>query len=26
MKQYGVQGYVESLGFGISSLRSSLLT
>jgi 2-keto-myo-inositol isomerase len=25
-KQYGVQGYVEPLGFGISSLRSSLLT
>lgn len=24
--QYGVQGYVEPLGFGISSLRSSLLT
>lgn len=25
-RQYGVQGYVEPLGFGISSLRSSLLT
>lgn len=24
-KQYGVEGYVEPLGFGISSLRSSLL-
>ncbi|HCK01825.1 MAG TPA: inosose isomerase [Serratia grimesii] len=24
--KYGVQGYVEPLGFGISSLRSSLLT
>ncbi|MTD09122.1 TIM barrel protein [Serratia sp. YC16] len=24
--RYGVQGYVEPLGFGISSLRSSLLT
>lgn len=25
-KQYGIAGYVEPLGFGISSLRSSLLT
>ncbi|CAI1181006.1 TIM barrel protein [Serratia ficaria] len=25
-QRYGVQGYVEPLGFGISSLRSSLLT
>lgn len=25
-KHYGIQGYVEPLGFGISSLRSSLLT
>ena len=25
-RQYGVQGYVEPVGFGISSLRSSLLT
>ncbi|TQI77773.1 2-keto-myo-inositol isomerase [Serratia fonticola] len=24
-KQYGIEGYVEPLGFGISSLRSSLL-